>query len=99
MSVKLEQSCAVFDTLLMRYVSRSPWLLGQMKTSLVRSCVLSSRKNEAQTLFTSTLPAPVATNESALSCPTVVVVTFAAGFWKYVRGKFPLFSLAYIWRP
>ena len=83
-------------------VSRSPWLLGQMKTSLVRSWVLRRRKNDAVTLFSLTAasgPTPLASSQLAEALPELSAITVVAGLLKYVRGKFPLFSLAYIWMP
>src|SRR5688572_9630413 len=88
-------------TLLPWNVSRSPWLLGQMKTSLVRSCVLSSRNSDDVTLLLPTgLGAPAeGGNDSGVILPVVSAVTVPCVVRKYVRGKFPLFSFAYIWMP
>src|SRR5688500_1402076 len=97
MSVKFDVSW----TLLPRNVSRSPWLLGQMKTSLVRSWVLSSRNSDAVTLLSLTGlgPPAMAGNDSAVSRPKVSAITLALVVSNLVRGKFPLFSFAYIWMP
>src|SRR5437763_8058938 len=97
MSLKFERSW----TLLLLNVSRSPWLLGQMKTSLVRSWVLSSRNSDDVTSLSLTGPAlvPVSSNDLGCQRPSVLAITVSVPELKYVRGKFPLFSFAYIWRP
>src|SRR5687768_11621453 len=72
-----------------------------MNTSLVRSCVLRSRNSDDVTSFLPTGPAWPATslNDLAWRAPVVSAIVSARPGSKYVRGKFPLFSFAYIWMP
>src|SRR4051794_1813558 len=74
--------------------ARSALLLGQTKTSLARSWVLRTRKNDDVTQLATPLANGSATD--AFSRPATMLPWAPAGSNR-VRGKFPLLSLAYIW--